>query len=267
MPNDAVEAFLTYAQRDRLRSPHTLARYQAVLGRLVQYGDPLTLDTDDLERWWGSRFELSPATRSNELACLRSFYKWATRFDHRLDDPTRRLDAPKIPNQVPRPIGEADLARLLGPLTEDTPDLRRAIALGAYSGMRVSEAAALGWDGVDQEARRIYVRGKGQKERVFGLSPVLLDKLLPDVGGNVVTAGGKPYSGAVLQRKVNRLMERNGIHHTFHDLRKRAATLAMAKVGNPVAVAQAFGWSSVQTATAYAVVSDETLDQIAAAVV
>ncbi len=101
----------------------------------------------------------------------------------------------------------------------------------------------------------------------MALSPLLLDKLLPDTGGNVVTAGGKPYSGAVLQRKVNRLMERHGIKHTFHDLRKRGATLAMARVSNPQAVAQAFGWASLETVKHYAVVGDETLDDIANAIV
>lgn len=261
----AVDQFLAWAERDRKRSPNTLARYRRVLASLP--GDPLTIDRDGVEAWWATMYDAAPASRANALACLRTFYRWATKFDHRADDPTRRLDAPKVPNRVPRPIGEADLHRLLGSLTEDALDLRRAVALGAYAGLRVSEAAALDWREVDQEARRLYVRGKGRKERVAALSPVLLDKLLPATGGNVVTAGGAPYSGATLQRKVNRLMERHGIGHTFHDLRKRGATLALAKVPNPLAVAQAFGWSSIQTATAYAVVGDETLDQIAAAMV
>lgn len=260
----AVDDFLTYAERDRNRSAHTLARYRAVLDQIP---DPLAATVEDIEAWWASRFDMSQATRANELACLRSFYKWATRFGHRDDDPTRRLDAPAVPNHVPRPIGESDLSRLLGVLTDDAPDLRRAIALGAYGGLRVSEAAALSWADIDTEARRIYIRGKGRKERVVALSPVLLDKILPEHVGNVVTAGGSPYSGPTLQRKVNRLMDRHGIGHTFHDLRKRGATLAMSKVANPLAVAQAFGWSSIQTASHYAVVGDETLDQIAAAMV
>lgn len=262
----SVDAFLAYAEHDRARSPHTLTRYRAVLRQLEAFGDPLTVDREAVEAWWATRFDLSPATRANELACLRAFFRWATRFDHRADDPTRRLDPPRIPNLVPRPIGEADVRRLLGPLTDDAPDLRRAIALGAYAAVRVSEAAALDWSAVDQEARRVYIRGKGSKQRVFGLSPLLLDKLLPDVGGNVVCAGGTPYSGATLQRRVNRLMARNGIDRTYHDLRKRAATIVLAKGVNPLAVAQAFGWASIETARAYAVVGDETLDQIAAAI-
>lgn len=267
-PPGSVNAFLTYAQRDRNWTPATVARYGAVLTQISRaIGDPMTLNVEQVETWWATRFDLSPATRANELAALRSFYRWATKWDHRTDDPTRRLERPRIDNHVPRPIGQADLNRLLGPLTADAPDLRRAVALGAYSGMRVSEAAGLTWAMIDQDGRRIYVRGKGRKERVFGLSPVLLDKLLPAIDGNVVTAGGRPYSGPVLQRKVNRLMERNGIAHTYHDLRKRAATLVLARGISPIAVAQAFGWSSIQTAQAYAVVGDETLDEIAAAVI
>lgn len=259
--NNTSEAFLRWAERDRRRSPNTLRRYAAVLGQL---DDPARATREQIEAWWATRTHLSEATRSNELACLRSFYKWATRFDVRPDDPTRRLDAPRIPNHVPRPVGGSDLKRLLATAPDD---LRRAFALGAYAGCRVGEAAALDWSDIDQEARRIYVRGKGREERAIGLSPVLLDKLLPETGGNVVTAGGTPYSADTLQRKANRFIARSDVGHTFHDLRKRGATLAIAKTGDIYAVAQAFGWASIETASSYAAVSEETLDKIAAAMV
>jgi site-specific recombinase XerD len=109
----------------------------------------------------------------------------------------------------------------------------------------------------------MYVRGKGSKERPVPLSPVLLDYLLPNTGGNVVTATATPYSAAVLQRKVNRLMARHGIAHTFHDLRKRGASVALSKGANPAAVRTMFGWSSMETVTHYAVVGDAELDRIA----
>lgn len=264
MSPDPVGDFLAWAENDRVRSPRTLARYRAVLAQL---DNPATATIEQVEAWWATRYHLSPATRSNELACLRSFYRWAARFDVRADDPTRRLDAPKVPNHLPRAIGQSDLERLLGPLTADALDLRRAIALGAYGGLRANEAATLDWRDVDLEARRIYLRGKGQKERPVALSAVLLDKILPQTGGNVVTGGEKPYSGDRLQRKLNRLMERNGINHTFHDLRKRGASLALSKGLNPVAVQQMFGWSSMETVKHYAVVGNEELDAIAAAMV
>lgn len=262
-----VEEFLDWSAHDRNRSPHTLARYRAVLDSLARTCDPATATMTEVEAWWATRYHLAPATRSNELACLRSFYRWLMRFDHRPDDPTRRLDPPKIPNRLPRMIGQADLERLLGPLTADALDLRRAVALGAYGGLRVSEVAGLDWRDVDQDQRRIYVRGKGSKERPVALSPVLLDKILPESGGNVVTAGGRPYTGATLQRKVNRLMERHGISHTFHDLRKRGASLALSRGASPAAVRTMFGWSSMETVSHYAVVGDDELDRIAEAMV
>ena len=270
---DPVAAFLAYAEHDRLRSPHTITRYRAVLKTLAPFGDPLTVTRDDLDAWWTSRIlradgaPRSAASRSNELACLRTFYKWAVKKAHRLDDPSAGLDFLTPENHVPRAIGKADLERLLGPLTVDTLDLRRAIALGAYAGMRISEVAALDWKDVDMEARRLFVRGKGQWERPIGLSTVLLDELLPVTGGNVVMAGGKAYTGAALQRRVNRLMERAGIAHTFHDLRKRGASMALAKGMNPAAVRVAFGWRSMETVAHYAVVGDEELDRIAEAMV
>lgn len=258
----ATDDFLTWAAHDRGRSPHTLTRYRTVLASIEPYGDPLTIDLEAVEAWWATRYDASPATRANDLACLRSFYRWATRFDHRPDDPTRRLDPPKIPNRVPRMIGRADFARLLGELTDDAPDLRRAYALGGYAGLRASEIASLEWRDVDQEARRMYVRGKGQKERPVPLSPVLLDYILPDTGGNVVRPGD-PYTPGALQRRMNRLMARHGIHHTVHDLRKRGASLALSKGANPAAVRVMFGWSSMETVSHYAVVGDDELDRIA----
>ena len=265
----STDAFLHWAEHDRMRSPHTLTRYRAVLATLTPFGDPLAVTRRDLDEWWDSRISLidgrprSAASRSNELACLRSYYKWAVKKGHRLDDPSAGLDFLTPANHVPRAIGKADLERLLGPLTADALDLRRAIALGAYATLRVSEVAALDWRDIDIEARRLFVRGKGAWERPIGLSTVLLDELLPITGGNVVTAGGKPYSGAALQRKVNRLLERAGIDHTFHDLRKRGASLALSKGMNPAAVRVAFGWRSMETVTHYAVVGDEELDRIA----
>lgn len=261
---DLIQEFIDWETRDRRRSPHTLARYRAVLSNVFpEHGEPATITAGGVEAWWATRYELSPATQANELACLRSFFKWATRFDHRQDDPTRRLDAPKVPNNVPRMIGRTDLERLLGEYTADSLDLRRAFALGAYGGLRVSECAELNWRDVDIEQRRIYVRGKGMKERPVPLSAFLLDYLLPNTGGNVLTGSMGGYTGATLQRRVNRLMARVGINHTFHDLRKRGASVALSKGANPAAVRTMFGWSSMETVSHYAVVGDAELDRIA----
>lgn len=219
---------------------------------------------EDVESWWHARAHLSPASRSNDLANLRGFYKWCHRWEHRNDDPTLRLDAPKVPNGVPRPVNRDDLHKLLGSLEDD---LRRAVCLGAYAGLRVSEAASLEWGDIDLESRRARVLGKGNKTRLVAMSVVLVDQLLPDTGGNVVSGISQAYSPGVLQRRVNRAIAAAGVDATFHQLRHRYGTIAYQATGDLLAVGRQMGHASPTTTAVYAQASDQVADRIADAVV
>lgn len=263
-----INDFIEWAERDRLRSASTIRRYRSVLAQLIDMNiDPATADIEEIEDWWKTRYGMSAATRQNELACLRSFYGWMTRHDHRPDDPTRRLDAPKVDNELPRPIGRSDLMRAMKACDEaGKPEIRRAIALGAYGGLRVAEAASIDWADIDLDARMMYVRGKGRKERLAGLSPMLLDEILPSMPqGNIVRSGGEAWRPDTLQRHVNRFFKSLGIDATFHKLRSRYVTQGIAETGDIYAVARAAGWASIETAQAYAALSDDALHRIAAA--
>ena len=252
-------AWIEHQEREHV-PPNTVLRRTATLRSIGNAGEATR---DEIEAWWATRRDHAAATRSNDLACLRSFYRWCARWEHREDDPTRRIDAPKVPRGLPRPMSRADLTRLLPTLPDD---LRRAVCLGAYGGLRVSEAAALTWHDVDLETRRVRVLGKGGKTRLVGMSPLLLDELLPDTGGNVVTAGGAPYSAAALQRRVNRAIRAAGVECTYHQLRHRFGTVALAATGNLLAVSRAMGHASPATTAIYAATSDADLDVIADAV-
>lgn len=239
---------------------NTVARRRAVLRSFPDAG---TADRERVEAWWATRRGRSAATRANDLACLRAFYRWLIRWEHRDEDPTIRLDAPKLPKGLPRPISRADLWKLLTVLPDD---LRRAVCLGAYGGLRVSEAAELTWLEVDLENKRVRVQGKGEATRLVGLSPLLLDSILPDTGGNVVAAGGKPYTAGTLQRKVNRAIRAADVDATFHQLRHRFGTVALGATGDIMAVSRAMGHASPATTAIYAATSDKMLDVIAEAV-
>lgn len=230
---------------------------------LKSVGNPGTATREDIEAWWAARADLAPATRQNDLANLRTFYRWAMVWEHRGDDPTLRIDAPRVPKGSPKWVSKPDLQTMLDTFPAD---LRRAVCLGAYAGLRVSEAASLHWHDIDREMNRARVFGKGSKTRTIAISPLLIDQLLPDTGANVVT-GGKALTGAVLQRRVNRAIRAAGIDATFHMLRHRYGTIALQATGNLVAVADQMGHSSVVTTQGYAAASAEVADKIAAAVV
>lgn len=240
-------------------SPATIATYRRTMRTIP---NPDAADAAAIDAWWASRAHLAATTRVNELAAVRSFYLWCRRHDHRgpTDDPTYRIEPPRVPRGLPRPISRADFLHLLDVLP---PDLRRAVVLGGWAGMRVAEVAALDWSDIDRETNRIRVTGKGRKTRLIGLHPLLLDSLLPDTGGNVVTAGGSAYSAQVLSRKVNRAMRAAGVESTFHALRHRFGTLALATSGNLLAVGRAMGHSDPSSTAIYAATSDADLDVIA----
>lgn len=259
MTDPLVEAYLAHMVTERVPENTVKARLRA----LRSVGNPGTASREEIEAWWASRAHLSPATRSNDLANLRSFYKWASRWEHRTDDPTLRVDAPKVPNGLPRPISRAELHTLLNKLEDD---MRRGVVLGAYAGLRVSEVAALNWIDVDVETRRARILGKGQKSRLVALSAVLIDSILPDTGGNVVTAGGKQYTASQLQRKINRAIAAAGVNATFHQLRHRYGTIAYQATQDLVAVGRQMGHSSPVTTAVYAAASDDAADRIAEAV-
>lgn len=259
MTDPLTEVYRVHMETERT-PPNTI---KARLRTLRSVGDAGTATREGIEEWWRNRAGLSPATRSNDLANLRGFYRWAQVWEHRTDDPTARLTGPKVPNGVPKPISRADLHKLLDALPTD---LRRAVCLGAYAGLRVSEAAALDWADVDLERRRARVTGKGQKTRSVALAPLLIDSLLPDTGGNVVT-GGPPMSGATLQRRVNRAIRAAGVDATFHKLRHRYGTIGYQATRDIVALANQMGHSSIVTTSVYAAAADDTADEIAAAVV
>jgi len=260
--DELVQSYFDYLRLERGMAPNTLKTYARSLRTLP---NAATATREDVEQWWRSRSHLAPASRVNELTAIREFYHWCRVWEHRgaTDDPTHRIVAPKIPKGLPRPISRAELHILLDTLV---PDLRRAVCLGAYAGLRVSEAASQDWADMDLEMHRIRVQGKGDKTRLVGLSPVLLDSLLPNTGGNVVTAGGKPYTAQVLARKVNRAFAAAGVHATFHQLRHRFGTMALAGTSNLLAVSRAMGHASPATTAIYAATSDAELDVISDAV-
>lgn len=261
MDDDLTAAHVAW-MRGRNLAAGTIRRRLSVLATLAV--DPATATRADLEAWWTSRADHAPATRAADLTQLRGYYRWLVRFDHRPDDPTIRLDAPRLHKGLPRPAGKADVDRLLATLPAD---LARGVALGAYAGLRAAEAAGLGWDDVDLDTRRARVTGKGGKTRLVALGVVLIDLLLPAVPGtNVVTGTPRAMSPDAFQRRINRSMQAAGVAGTFHQLRHRYGTLAYQATRDLVAVGQQMGHSSPVTTSIYAAASDDAADVIADAV-
>jgi integrase/recombinase XerC len=264
MAHESTQDALSTAYLDwsRTNAPHNTTKSRArVLRTLPNAG---TATREQVEAWWDSRAHLAPATRHNDLAHLRSFYRWCARWEHRADDPTTRLDSPHVDPGLPRPMTRDDLHTALDDLYR--ADIRRAVCLGAYAGLRVSEAARLDWADVDLEHLQIRVlHSKGGKSRRVPISPALLDALLPCTGGNVVS-GGVPYSTARLMRRVHRAFLSLGLGVTFHQLRHRYATIAYEATGDLLVVSRLLGHAIISTTAGYVRTRGSVAEAIALAV-
>jgi len=255
------EQWLDWLKVERNRSDNTISTYARTMKTLGDHPERMT--REGVEQWWRERAEGSVSTRNNELSAVRGFFRWLARFEHREDDPTIRLDLLTRPRRVSRFVGRDDLAHLLDTLPAD---LRRAVALGAYAGLRVSEAASLHWRDVEHESRRLIVRGKGDNDRRVGLSATLLDQLLPEGGGYVVTGRAETMSAHTLQQRVNAAIKAAGVDATFHKLRHRYGFKSAEAGIKPTAIANAMGHASLQTTMGYIAATDTDLDLIAEAV-
>ena len=260
--DDLSTEHVEWMERQNTRSPNTIASRTRVLRSV---GIAATATRDDLQAWWEARAHLAPGTRAVDLAHLRAFYKWAIVRDHRPDDPTVLLEAPRADNALHRKIPNDDIGRLIQALPAD---LGRAVMLGAFAGLRVSESAALDWADVDTADDVLLVRrSKGGKSRAVEVSPELIRLLGTDgTEGNVVTGSPEPYTAEQLQRRLNRAMRAAGVDFTSHDLRHRWGIAAYRSSNDLLAVAEMMGHSSINTTRIYASADSEAKRRIASAV-
>lgn len=266
-----VEQYLTYCEQQR-HPTNTLRVRRSVL---TNCPPPSTATREQMEAWWQTRLErqppLAPSTLMQHLAILRRFYRWMDTWEHRDPDvawPISRLEAPKVHRGMPRAILKADLDLLLRELPDD---LRRAVILGAWAGLRVSEAAALSWVNVDRDAMLLkieHTKDGGWRHVLVDIS--LLDELGEPSGTNVVTGTTHTYTAGSLQRRINRairtLLPDADPPVTFHRLRHRYGTMAYRASGDLLAVGRQMGHAAVSSTQVYAEPSDDVARKIALAV-
>ena len=127
-----------------------------------------------------TRIGFSPASNARLLSCLRHFYAYLQRAKIRDDDPTERIDHPRLGRSLPKALSEADVDRLIRAPDLETPlGLRdRAMLELIYAtGLRVSELVGLQTGQVNMRQGVARVIGKGQKERLTPMGEEALHHL------------------------------------------------------------------------------------------
>ena len=137
----------------------------------------------DLESYVQYRYRrrVSPRSTARQISALKRFYRLALRDGGIAQDPTVKLDTPKLPRGLPKSMSEAEVEALLAaPLGDEPLAVRdRAMLEMLYaSGLRVSELVGLQLRSVNVDMGVVQVMGKGSKERLVPLGEVAIESML-----------------------------------------------------------------------------------------
>jgi integrase/recombinase XerD len=210
-------------------------------------------------------------------SALRTYYGFLIAEGLIDEDPTERLESPRVWRRLPDVLSREAVARLV----EAPPEGRalywrdRTILELLYAtGMRVSELVALPLRALDLDERIVLVFGKGSKERLVpigGPAVRAAERYLRDVrpaldrgrgeGRVLLNARGRPLSRQSVWTLVRESSQRAGIEARVspHTLRHSFATHLLEGGADLAAVQELLGHADISTTQIYTHVDREYL--------
>lgn len=183
-----IDRFLDALWMERGLSRNTLAAYRRDLTGFARWLDEqrqcslLTAQREDLLAYLAERVAANakPRTTARLLSSLRRFYQQAVRDGDLPEDPSDRIEAPRLGRSLPKALTEDDVELLINaPDTVTALGLRdRAMFELLYAtGLRVSELVDLRVLQLNLRQGVVRTLGKGSKERLVPLGEVASDWL------------------------------------------------------------------------------------------
>jgi len=282
-----IEGFLDALWMERGLSENTLSAYRADLSGFSTWlnGQNERLAEarrEQLQAYLADRVGQGarPRTTARLLSSLRRFYRHQVREGRRNDDPSARIDAPRLGRPLPKTLTEAEVEALLGaPDIDATLGLRdRAMLELLYAtGLRVSELVGLRVEQVNRQHGVLRVVGKGNKERLVPLGEEAIDWLeryLAEARQDLnrghanphlfLTTRGGPLTRQAFWHLIRRHAATAGITRPLspHTLRHAFATHLLNHGADLRVVQLLLGHSDLSTTQIYTHVARERLKQL-----
>ncbi len=287
--SDYLKLFKEHLQ-DADRSVHTIEAYAGDVAafftwlaqRLARDAEPVEVTTFDLQKYREYLVDQGrkPAGINRRLASLRTFFTWAMSAKLATANPVQTLQGISQDRRVPKALSAQEVYRLQRTAASQrqlavakageavTPTVIAALRdeavlnLLLYTGLRVSEAAALRLDDVvlNGKASKVIVRsGKGRKYRELPLHKearqgmVAYLKARPSDQGDHLFLGQRGSLGSRgIQLQLTALGQAAGVEVTPHVLRHTFATRLLREAGTDlVTVAALMGHASIATTQIY----------------
>lgn len=275
-----LAAWLEWLEKERRASAHTVAAYRLDLLDLLSFlgrheGRPLTraglagIDAAGFRAWLSHRLEegVTQASNARALSAARNFFRYLTRREG-IDNPAIwTLKSPRFTKPLPRAIDAAEALAA----TEATHAVATAPWIAARDtavmlllygcGLRLGEA--LGLTPAHFQGGSLHITGKGGKERVVPLLPVVEEavkayrKACPFAPAAhqplFVGKQGKPLNPGVFQRQMRAIRGLLGLPEsaTPHALRHSFATHLLSAGADLRAIQELLGHADLATTQRY----------------
>ena len=283
-----VERFLDALWVEKGLSDNTLAAYRSDLKQYTVWlkgrgSELLEADRVALQEYLVYLNQVKkrhPRTVARILSALRRFYLYLIQLGMRADDPTARIDSPKIGRALPKTLSEQEVEAILGAPQLETPlgvRDRAMIEMMYGGGLRVSELVHLRIDSINLRQGVARILGKGNKERLVPLGGEALQwvenysrESRPDLmRGRIsdtlfVTARGAGMTRQAFWIRLKKIGKEAGGTTPFspHTLRHAFATHLLNHGADLRSVQVLLGHSDLSTTQIYTHVAKERLKSI-----
>jgi tyrosine recombinase XerC len=281
--------FLSYLDKERGFSSHTIKAYQTDLNRFILFlaqeenkSNFKAVTRHAIRNYLGREFDqgFSSKTVARRLASIKSLFKYLMRSEQISDNPAIHVKSPKISQTLPNFIDEKVIDTLMeSPDVSTSKGMRdRAILELFYStGIRLSELIALDIDSIDPQSQLAKVHGKGDKERLipfgnrakFWVENYLKNRALsfnsaPNHTPLFTNAKEKRVPKSTVQRRIRNYIKlvAEGERLGPHILRHSFATHLMDRGADIRAVKDLLGHNSLSSTQVYTHIKPEKMKKI-----
>ncbi|MFA7188094.1 MAG: tyrosine recombinase XerC [Alphaproteobacteria bacterium] len=278
--NSELESFINYLLNTKKYSNHTATAYQSDIEDFIKFygaycGNSILIKdfskTDSLgfRAWLADRVKrgLSSKSTARALSSLRSFYKFLDREFGVRNTAIGLISSPKIPRKLSKAIDPTDVENMSDAIHEidDDPWIAARdwalVVLIFGCGLRISEALSITTSDISGRPQVLRVLGKGGKERLVPVLPVVWDamdkylQLCPygKQGNLFKSVRGLPMSPRMAEKQIEKI--RNYLqlpdYVTPHALRHTFATALLADGVDLRSLQELLGHSSLSTTQLY----------------
>ena len=272
-----IDSFLLYLATERGLSTNYQLSTRASLERFDQWSssrgvDSVTNVTPPLLSEFlifEKKRGLTATSIKLEAVALRIFFRFLTARGRIPSDPAEKLPLPRLPQTLPQPLSQPDMAKLVAAPAGETPlEIRdRALLELLYAcGLRIAEACSARLENLDEEGGVIRVTGKGNKTRMIPIGRAALEALRfyltnarpklvsPKTGGEIfISIRGHALTPARIWQLVRHYAKLAGIEEAIypHQLRHSFATHLLAGGADLRIIQEMLGHASIATTQIY----------------